>query len=46
MFNPHTESEVSVITCYEDMKVNAKCKKCGCLGWLGSLKVISNVAIR
>ena len=26
MFNPHTKSEMSTITCNEDMKGNAKCK--------------------
>jgi len=26
MFNPHTKFKVSTITCYEEMKGNAKCK--------------------
>jgi len=34
MFNPRTNFEVSTITCYEDMKGNAKCRNCGGLGWL------------
>jgi len=46
MFNPHTKFEVSVMICYEDMKVNTKFKNCGRLGWLGPLKVIGNVTIR
>jgi len=28
MFSPHTKFEVSTVTCNEDMKDNAKCKKC------------------
>jgi len=43
MLNPHTKFEVSKITCYEDMKGNAKFRNCG-LGDYGSLKVIGNVA--
>jgi len=43
MFNPHTKFEVSMITCYEDMKGNGKWRNCGALG---SFKVIGNVAIR
>jgi len=35
MFNQHTKFEVSMITCYEDMKGNAKCRNCGGLEWLG-----------
>jgi len=26
MFNPHSKCEMSMITCKEDMKGNAKCK--------------------
>jgi len=26
MFNPHTKFELSIITCNEEMKGNAKCK--------------------
>jgi len=29
MFSPHKKFEVSLITCYEDMKGNAKCGNCG-----------------
>jgi len=32
MFNLHIKFEVSTITCYKDMKGNAKCKNCGRLG--------------
>jgi len=32
MFSPHTKLEVSTITCYEDMKGNAKCRNCGVWG--------------
>jgi len=46
IFNPCTKFEVSTFTCYEDMKFKAKCRNYGGLGWLGSLKVIGNVAIR
>jgi len=35
VFSPHTKIEVFTITCYEDMKGNAKCRNCGRLGWLG-----------
>jgi len=28
MFNPRTNFEVSMVTCYEDMKDNAKCRNC------------------
>jgi len=34
MLNPHTKFEVSMITCYKNMKDNAKCRNCGGLGWL------------
>jgi len=34
MFNPRTKFEVSAITCYEDMKGNAKCRNCGGFRWL------------
>jgi len=34
MFNPNIKFEVSMITCYEDMEGNAKCRNCGDLGWL------------
>jgi len=34
MFNPQTKFEVSTITCYEDIKGNAKCRNCGGFGWL------------
>jgi len=34
MFNSHTKFEVSMITCYEDMKGNAKCRNCGRLRYL------------
>jgi len=26
MFNPHTKSEISMITCYKDMKGSGKCR--------------------
>jgi len=32
VFNRHTKFEVSMITCYEDMKGNAKYTNCGRLG--------------
>jgi len=32
VFNPRTKFEVSTITCYEDIKGNAKCSNCGRLG--------------
>jgi len=28
MFNPHTKFKVSMITCYKDIKGNAKCRNC------------------
>jgi len=41
-----TKCEVSSSTSYKDMKGDRKCTKWGGLGSLGSLKVISNVAMR
>jgi len=35
MFNPHTKFEVSTITCYEDMKDNAKCNKSSAVAEVG-----------
>jgi len=29
MFNPHVKFEISMITCYEDIKGNTKCRNCG-----------------
>jgi len=38
MFNPHAKFEVSMITCNEDMKGNAKVKNSGFESPLGRLK--------
>jgi len=34
MINVPTKFELSISTCYEDMKCEAKCQKWGCLGQL------------
>ena len=44
--NLQTKFEVFNYTHYEDMRSSAKCTNWGGLGWLGALKVISNVTIR
>jgi len=46
MTNLSTIFEVSTFTHYEDMKGNAKCRKWGGFGRLGSLKVISKLTIQ
>jgi len=44
--NLHTKFEVSMFTCYKDMKGNAKCRNLGGFGWYRSPKVTSNVTVR
>ena len=46
MLSQCTKFEVSRFTSYEAMNGSAKCRKWGCLGWLGALNVIGNVTIR
>ena len=43
MFNPHTKFEVSMITCNEEMKSNAKCKNSYLSHPLGDLRVTHKV---
>jgi len=45
LVNLYTKFEVSISTCYEDMKGNVKFRKCDSLGHLGVAQVIENSII-
>jgi len=45
MMNLHTKFEVSMLTHYEDIKGNAKCRNWRGLGVYGSPKVTGNIII-